>query len=118
MFSAFFISLTRNEFYFPDEVNKNTDPLLRHLLLRPAEHQEERLHRPAPEHAGLRLHAGAARPVAGHDEGQPVADQLVQQRPLPLPHQQLLTDQAGWVKVQFAIQKLGIPGDLKHWTEI
>lgn len=52
--------------------------LLRYLLLWLAEHQEERLHRFAPKHAGLQLHAGAARPVTRDDEGQHVSDQLVQ----------------------------------------
>lgn len=66
--------------------------LFRYLLLRPAEHQEERLYRPASEHAGLRLHAGAARPVASNDERQHVADQLVQQGTLQVPQQRLLPD--------------------------
>lgn len=69
----------------------------RHLLLRSAEHQEERLHRSAPEHAGLRFHAGATRTVSNHDEGQLVSDQLVQQGTLPVPHQRLLPNQTRWV---------------------
>lgn len=63
--------------------------LSRYLLLRSAEHQEEWLHRPPTKHAGVRFHAGAARPVTSNDERQHVADQLVQQGTLQVPHQQL-----------------------------
>lgn len=91
-------SLVNEGFFVPESLKNDAVvsrfSLCRHLLLWPAEHQEERLHGPAAEHAGLRFHAGAARPVTGDDEGQHVADQLVQQGPLQVPHQQLLPDKA------------------------
>lgn len=66
--------------------------LCRHLLLWSAQHQEKRLHRFTPEHAGLWLHTGTARPVTSDDEGQHVTDQLVQQGALQVPHQCLPTN--------------------------
>lgn len=66
--------------------------LSRYLLLWSAEHQEERLHRSTTEHVGVQLHASAARPITSHDEGQHVADQLVQQGTLQVPHQRLSPD--------------------------
>lgn len=77
------------------------DPVLcpcprRDLLLRPAQLQEERLHRPAAVHADQPGHAPGPGPAPHQDEGQHVSDLLVQQRALPLPDQCLLAPAARW----------------------
>lgn len=68
----------------------------RDFLLRSAEPQEERLHRPAAVHADEPSHAAGPGPAPDQDQGEHVSDLLVQQRLLPLLDQRLLARAARW----------------------